>query len=145
MELLNRVLQENVKGVPTEELIAHRFPSKFVEVEYSLHYHNAAFTEACQVGNSGFRVVQPETGLIYVVSASDCSARRYMPTVLEKGRGWSNVMFSSFGLRIRGRFSWVPSILLQDVPDSQLAALLSRDFYFSFLSILTMLGGGWPP
>jgi hypothetical protein len=59
------VLKEDTSTVSTDELTAHRFPATFSETETELQHNTAAFCEVANCNATGWKVLQPEDGLIY--------------------------------------------------------------------------------
>ena len=130
MELLSRVLKEDTSTVSTDELTAHRFPATFVEDETELQYNTAAFCEVVNCDSTGWKVLQPEDGLIYVACLPGCQAIELACAMTRTGRGWRNYMMACFSDRIMGRYPWVPSIMSLPLPAEHIVGLLERHFHF---------------
>ena len=130
MALLNRVLNEDVVGIPTDDLTAHSFPALLVESKVLRQYNTAAFCEVADCATLGCKVVQPERGLIYAACRPGFSGANLGREVARIGSGWCNYLFASLRDRIMGSHSWVPPITLLTLPQAWTVNLLERRLYF---------------
>ncbi|MEO8052923.1 MAG: hypothetical protein ABI833_21130 [Acidobacteriota bacterium] len=130
MKLLNRVLNEDVRTVPPDELVAHGFPTMLLEGEIEPQHNTDAFCEVADCDATGWKVVQPEDGLIYAACLPERGAKDFVREVARVGHGWRNYMVTCFRDRIMGDYSWVPPIMLLSIPVQHLVRLLERRFYF---------------
>jgi hypothetical protein len=130
MRLLNRVLKEDVSAISTDELTAHRFPSILVEGKCDFEHNTAAFCEAVDCDATGWKVVQPEEGLIYAACLPDCQVEDLFRGIAQTGKGWRDYIVACFRDRIVGDYSWVPPITSLSIPTVHVVGLLERRFYF---------------
>ncbi len=130
MNLLNRVLKEDIAGVRPEDLITHSLPTHLMEGESHFGHNPAAFVEVAACLETGCKVVQPEEGLIYAACARGCGIEDLVKELSPGERGWRNYLVASFTDRIMGKFSWVPPIMSLPIPEEPLTSLLRGDFYF---------------
>ena len=130
MRLLNRVLKEDVSALSTEELTAHRFPTILLEEKGELQHNTAAFSVVANCEAVGWKVVQPEDGLIYAACLPECQAEGLAREITRTGRGWRNYTVACFRDRIMGNYSWVPPITSLSIPTEHVVGLLEHRFYF---------------
>ena len=132
MRLLDRVLKEDVSTLSPEELAAHHFPAMLLddESELELQHHADAFSEVASCDSVGWKVLQPEDGLIYAACLPECPAEELARAITHTGRGWRDYTVACFRNRIVGDYSWVPPITTFNIPVEQLVGLLERRFYF---------------
>jgi hypothetical protein len=130
MRLLNQVLAEGISTISNTELTAHGFPTALLENEREFQYNTAAFCEVANCDAIGWKVVQPEDGLIYAACLPDCRAENLVRQITRTGRGWRNYAVACFRDRIVGGYSWVPPITSLTMPREHILGLLDRRFYF---------------
>jgi hypothetical protein len=130
MNLLNRVLRQDVSDICKDELVANRFPSRFLEANTELRYNTEAFVEVSKCDATGWKVVQPEEGLIYVGHSPGRRTEDVVREVARIGRTWSDYTVGWLSDRIMGKYSWVPAITSLSIPTEHIARVLEHKFYF---------------
>ncbi len=134
MKILDELFREDRVKLTQESwnnLTDLGMPAAYLEQPSKEAYLVEAFEEACNLGDANFRMLKPEPGLIYLAKRYSVEFEEWMSSFAENSSGMMGpASFSVLVGRIDGKNAYVPPIMLHDISEAALLAVLSGDIQF---------------